>query len=451
MTKPIIRATVAVAATAVLAATLVGCSGGATDGKVTITVGNRPTASEKESRVFFDKQVKEFEKANPNITIKASEAKYDPTSFQAFLAGGKLPDVLQIPFTDIQEMISQKEVADVTDQLKATGVDKELSATLLPIGQDSSKHTYGIPVSAYTLGLIYNRDLFTKAGLDPDKPPTTWDEVRADAKKITDATGVPGYSQMATENTGGWMFTGISYSYGGRIENAGGTKAVFDDTQSEEALQALHDMRWVDHSVGENALFNYDGINQAFGTEKLGMFVGGADMYWASVVNNKMNKEHFAITGMPQAGGQKNGTLLGGAVEIVNPKASDAEKLAAVKWVDWFYLRQFHDKKIAVDNTKATAAAGGAAGLPGLPILSDSAQAQYNAWIKPYATVPLSNFEPYLSTVKDIPLIPEPKAKAQDVYAALDSVIQAVLSDQGSDIKKLLTDAQSQVDAKLSR
>ena len=71
--------------------------------------------------------------------------------------------------------------------------------------QDANGHIFGLPRQAYGIGLQYNRDLFTQAGLDPDKPPTTWDEVRADAKAIADKTGQAGYVQMSQSNTGGWQ------------------------------------------------------------------------------------------------------------------------------------------------------------------------------------------------------------------------------------------------------
>ena len=55
--------------------------------------------------------------------------------------------------------------------------------------------------------LHYNRDLFTQAGLDPDKPPTTWDEVRAAAKQIADEDRRGRLRPDGQDNTGGWQLT----------------------------------------------------------------------------------------------------------------------------------------------------------------------------------------------------------------------------------------------------
>jgi hypothetical protein len=59
--------------------------------------------------------------------------------------------------------------------------------------------------------------------------------------------------------------------------------------------------------------------------------------------------------------------------------------------------------------------------------------------------VPRENYELYLSTVETVPIVPEPAVKAQEVYAALDVVVQAVLSREDADIDSLLSEAQSAV------
>ena len=60
-------------------------------------------------------------------------------------------------------------------------------------GTDSKKQIVAIPTAAYAQALTYNRQLFSEAGLNPNKPPTTWAQVEADAKQIT-----PGQARQAT-------------------------------------------------------------------------------------------------------------------------------------------------------------------------------------------------------------------------------------------------------------
>ena len=100
---------------------------------------------------------------------------------------------------------------------------------------------------------------------------------------------------------------------------------------------------------------------------------------------------------------------------------------------------------------KAASDQGLPVGLPGLPVLKNDTYQEYLGWVADYVNVPLENFAPYTDTVNTIKLTPEPTSKAQEVYAALDSVVQAVLTDENADIDKLLADATTNVDALLGR
>ena len=109
-------------------------------------------------------------------------------------------------------------MADITAEVQALPYAADFNPNVLSVAQDAAGNIYGVPIAAYGIGLHYNRQLFEEAGLDPDKPPTTWDEVRADAKAIADATGQAGYAQMTQNNTGGWMLTSLSDAFGGRLQ-----------------------------------------------------------------------------------------------------------------------------------------------------------------------------------------------------------------------------------------
>ncbi|MFC4243414.1 extracellular solute-binding protein [Gryllotalpicola reticulitermitis] len=442
-------ATIALIGTA-LAACSSGGSGSASTSKVTITIGDRPPSSQKAAQKLYDSEVTAFEKKYPDITLKPTETIWNTTTFQALVAGGNLPDVLQVPFTEPQKLIANGQIADITEALKKTGLDAKLNPATLKIGQDAKGNTYGIPTSAYAVGLVYNRSLFTKAGLDPNKPPTTWDEVRADAKIIKDKTGTPGFGQLASQNFGGWMFTGATYSYGGSLENAKGTKATFDAEPAKQALANLQAMRWTDDSVDHNALYNYDTINKAFASGSFAMFVAPPSWYSMAVTTDGMSPSDYGAGPMPQANGT-NATLTGGNVQIVNPKATEPEKEAAVKWINFYYLTQYTDQSAAVAAAKAGAASNNPVGLPDITVVGKDEYNQYEKWIKPYVNVPLSNFAPFATASAKLKDLAEPTNQAQQVYASLDTVIQTVLTNKNANIDKLLSTASANVDSLLSR
>jgi multiple sugar transport system substrate-binding protein len=458
MYRPPLRSTAALTTSLVLLAGLVACSSApssssGTSGsseQLTITVGDRPSSSDPENRAQYDQKVADFEKANPDLKLDPVETIWDATTFQAQAAGGQLPDVLNVPFTEPQGMIARKQAADLTKALKDDGLLDELNPTVLKIAQDQTGNVYAVPTAAYSIGLVYNRDLFAKAGLDPDKPPASWDEVRADAQKIAAATGQAGYAQMTTNNTGGWMFTAQTYAFGGSIENQDGTKAAFDDAPSKAALQALHDMKWVDKSMGRAVLYDMDGIQKAFAAGKIGMYLSAPDVYRTLVVTNGLKASSFGIAPMPQQGGD-HGSLSGGSVQIVSPSTTDAEKAAAIKWIKFAYLNKYVSQDAAVKSAKNGVAAKQPVGVPGLPVVAADRYSTYQSWIKPYVNVPLANFAPYTKVAAGQQIIPEPPVKAQEVYAALDPVVQTVLGNEKADIAGLLTKAAATVNAKLGR
>ena len=132
------------------------------------------------------------------------------------------------------------QIADLQSYLGQRSYAEDFNPNLLAYGQGQDGHVYAIPAkSIYAVGLHYNRDLFTQAGLDPDKPPTSWDEVRTAAKAIAQATGQAGFAQMAQSNTGGWQLTVDTYARGGRVESADGKTATLNNPQTKAALGIL--------------------------------------------------------------------------------------------------------------------------------------------------------------------------------------------------------------------
>lgn len=444
------------AALTTAAIALSGCSvpneAAAPDGPVTIKVGDYPSADQAAARATFDKRVAVFEEENPDIDIEPVETVWDAQTFQANVAGGTLPDVLKVPFTEIQSLIQRGQVADITEALAEADFADTINPQTALVAQDAEGRQFGVPVLPYAIGLFYNRDLFVQAGLDPDAPPTTWDEVVEASKTIADATGVAGYAQMTTENTGGWMLTAQVYSMGGAIENAEGTKATFDDDATRQALEYLQQMRWEDNSMGSNFLYNMNDIAKDFAAGKVAMFLSvPSASYGNSVSNFGMARESIGLAPVPSGPGYDDQVLAGGSVEVVSPKASEAQKAAAVRWINYFDLQTYSDEETAVTAAKATSADGGNVGIPRISPVAPELYEQYIGWIEEYINVPQENVAPYNENLADVELKTEPVTSAQEVYALLDTVVQQVLTDESADIPTLLTEAQEQAQAKIDR
>ena len=339
---------------------------------VTISVSNLPPGTESGAREAFLERVDQFEALNPNIHVEPSEYEWDVATFAANLAGGTMPTVFQMAFTDIG-VVERGQVADITAEVEALPYAADFNPNVLSVAQDAAGNIYGVPIAAYGIGLHYNRQLFEEAGLDPDKPPTTWDEVRDDAKAIADATGQAGYAQMTQNNTGGWMLTTLSYAFGGRLQtlNDDGVDVTIDNPGTTEALEYLQSLRWDDNSMGSNFLLDWGTINQAFAGGQVGMYMGGSDVYNSLVTENEIDPDTYGLTVLPLEGADA-GVLAGGTIASVVADATDAERDAAVKWIDFFYMAKLTDQDAAVADAEALVANDAPVGTPALPIFSPS-------------------------------------------------------------------------------
>lgn len=449
------RARLAVSLTAVGALALSALAGCAAqepvDESIDLVIGNRPAATEEARRALFDAMVEEFSAAHPDYNVSSTEDGWDAQTFAARLAAGDLPTVTGVPFTEITGLIDRGQVADVTEAVADTGVIELLNPQILDIVTEDGQY-YGIPTSAYAMGLVYNRAIFEAAGLDPDAPPLTWDEVRETAKVITEKTGQYGFAQVTTENQGGWVLGAQIISRGGALVNDAGTEPAFDSEEATASLELLHDMRWVDGTLSPNGLMGVNDLAQAFSAGQIGMFALMSDAYQPLTELLGFPSADFGFGPMPTgAAGESPITLSGGNIDIVRPDASPAEVKAAVEWIAFAQLGKFQTEEAARAHAEALVAQGSAAAVPGLPVVTAEIYEQYLEWIADINTVPVANFLPYLDRVAEQRVEAEPPTKGQDIYATLDPVVQAVITDESADIAALLSAASDTVSALLGR
>ncbi|GAA4736962.1 extracellular solute-binding protein [Isoptericola chiayiensis] len=397
-------------------------------------------------------RVDEFESEHPNVTVETQEYTWVGTTFAADLAGGTLPDVFTVPFTDGRGLIEREQIADISGLVAELPYSGEFNENVAVAGEAPDGGMWAVPIAAYGQGLHYNRSLFTEAGLDPDSPPTTWDEVRDAAATISEETGATGYAQMTASNTGGWILTTMVYAMGGRAEtvDAETVTATIDTPEYHQALEYLQQMRWDDDSMGDEFLHDWGTSHADFGAGKIGMFISGGGDYGNLVTQNAMNPDDYGVTVLPLEG-DDGAVLGGGTLAAVNAKATDAEQAAAVEWIDFFYMEKLTDPDAAVADARAVADQGQPVGAPILPVFDQATYDESQEWIADYINVPLEQFAPYSDNIYDQPLQPEPPASTQDLYAALDPVVQAVLTDENADVDALLADAEANVQNLIDR
>lgn len=432
----------------VLAVSAAGCGSGSTTepgGKVVVNINGQPPQTQAFDRKVFDEDVAEFEKLNQDIDLVPHEGFMDPKTFSAKLAGGQLEDVFYVYFTDPGALIARKQAADLTDYVQDVPHYGDIKQELKDVFTVGGK-VYGLPTANYTMGLLYSRANFTKAGLNPDQPPKTWDEVRAAAKKLKDA-GVTGFAEYSKSNQGGWHFTTWMKSVGGDIAKKDGDtyKADFNNDKGREVLRRLKEMRWDDNSMGEKQLLEIGDVQNMMGAGQLGMYLAAPDNVAAIVNQFKGKYEDYGLAAIPE----QKGSLLGGEGYMVNPKASPEKIRAGLKWVQWKYL---NPDRLEL-NLQRYKDRGQPVGLP-IPPIADiwtgEPRRQQEELKGKYATMPVRNFQAYVDGSEQTKGTLEPP-QAQQVYAILDNVVQATLTNRDADHAALLKDAETKVNAVLAQ
>jgi multiple sugar transport system substrate-binding protein len=437
------KAAVAAAVGMALAAT--GCSSShsgtptaASTGPVTITVGCEPPTTQKAQRQMFLDDISAFEKLNPNITVKGDDANPcdDPSKFTAQLAAGTEDNVFYTYFTDAQNVISSGQAADIQQYVSQIANYSSILPGLQAVYKNNGAgDLYGIPVNNYSEGLVYNKTLFQKAGITT--PPATWDEVEADAKKISAlGPGYVGYVDLSAQNTGGWHFAAEVFSRGGQMVTGTGdnAKAAFDDANGLAVLQMLHQMRFVDNDMGTKQGLAWSDPQQLMAGGKLGMYMGAPDT--VTNMHSTYNTPYDNIAMAPLPGtSAPTATLLGGDGYMFNKKDTPAQIQAGIKFLNYEFLTP---GKGQFDYTR-TAQQGQPVGLPEPDLFTSGSAADQQASTdeSSSANLPVANFSSYAQALGTMKLEIEPP-QAQAIYAQGDKMMYAVLTNPNANLQQLL-------------
>ena len=203
----------------------------------------------------------------------------------------------------------------------------------------AGKTLYGLPTSNYTQGLIYNRKLFSEAGLNPNDPPTTWAEVETDATAIAKlGNGIEGWGDYSAGNNGGWHFSSYMDALGGSMVNTttAPPTANFDNADGLAILEALHTLRFTDNAMSPTQGLAWGTLQQQFAAGKLGMYIAAPDdIYNVIVPSDKGNLSDIGMGPLPSLTGTPAGSLSGGNDYVFAKKDTPAQIEAGIKWIDF--------------------------------------------------------------------------------------------------------------------
>lgn len=242
-----------------------------------------------------------FEKTHPNITVtlepEASTAEGAISGqVQQDAIAGQVPDVVQIPFGEMLNLVHSFNGVNLTKVIGATSLAAEwggpnpYAPAITKLGLING-NVYAIPWTLSTPLLFYNADLFKAAGLDPANPPTTWPQVNRYAqaiKKVPGASGIVDACIGAASGGIDWCLQSMIFSASGTVMNPKRTATTFDNPQlitAMKALQSLGASGAIDNLTTAQAI-------QAWGAGKLGMILNTSALQ-ASLI--RANGGHFQM------------------------------------------------------------------------------------------------------------------------------------------------------------
>jgi multiple sugar transport system substrate-binding protein len=267
-------AALAAGALLALAACSTTASPGAADaapGSTTITFSSYNYGTQGAAGTGTSKLLDRFAELHPEITVQpqAVAAADVLTKTKAAVAAGSPPDVVQMGYSKLAESFgtlpvqSLESVAGDEWESSVEGIDEAFLTT-----GTSDGAVRALPYTVSVPTLFYNADLFRDAGLDPEAPPATIEEVRSTARAIVDAGHRGVYFGIVDSAKSDYVTQSVINSAGGSLVTADGGVGL-DSPEAVAGLQAVQDLTTdgLQPAVGlEDALADFAGGN-------LGMFV----------------------------------------------------------------------------------------------------------------------------------------------------------------------------------
>ena len=308
-----------------------------------------------------EKLVADFEKANPDIKVNLQFNPYGGLQGKVLIAlkSGAPPDIIEIQTYWISPYVATGTLQDVGDVIFKRVPKEDFVPAALAAATVGGK-TYGMPFQAEALAMLYRKDLFREAGLDPNKPPQTWDDMIAASKKLTytAANGQQRYGYGIVgggpEGVGNALYRSMPYMWmnGGGVLSRDEKQVILNTPASVAAVKFYTDM-YTTLKVSPPSTLQNDGLQlrRLFEAGTIAMYQGTPtelDRFKTEAPNME-----YGVATVPHPAGKPTASVLGSWAFIV-PKAGK-NKADALKFLSWltdpaivgYYTRTFPAMKTA--------------------------------------------------------------------------------------------------------
>lgn len=323
--------------------TLAGCGGGDdsasgpaagnggkeyTGPKVDLKLWNGFTGGDGE---IFKTLVNQFNTEHKNIAVSVATYQWEDyyNKLPGAASSGNGPDIAVMHMDQLATFAARGVISELDDVAKNLELaEGDFAPTVWKGGLYNNKR-YGIPLDMHPLGFYYNKSVMQKAGLDPNKPPTTKDDYVAALTELKKA-GIQGFWVSPFQFTGGMTFYSLLNQWGATLFDAEVAKATFNSDPAVEACTWLVDMikqgfspanvgqdaDYLSFKSGKNA-FTWNGIWQINDLKK------SPDVQWG-------------VAPLPQIGSKPAAWANSHNFTIVKQRANDANKVSGAKvFINW--------------------------------------------------------------------------------------------------------------------
>lgn len=278
----------------------------------------------------------DFERENPDIKVEMQVLSwaYGFDKIVTAIAAGNAPDVCELGSTWVPKFSSAGVLLDVTEEAEKI---KDQYLLWEPITYEG--RIYGFPWLVGTRALFYNKDLFIKAGLDPNKPPQTWSQLLEYSKKINALDkGIYGFGIFVGESYSPWQqFLPFVWSNGGEVLSGDYKECLLNSPQVIEALDFYNKLK--EFSLRDRQAE----VDRAFSEGRVGTHISGAWNLLTFPLNNP--KLNFGVALVPRSDSPAgfHASFAGGEVLVINKKTPHID--AAIK-LSKFIIREENSMKL---------------------------------------------------------------------------------------------------------
>lgn len=311
-------------------------SGGASaDGKVEITFWHAMGGVNGEATEAI---VKAFNESQDQIVVKSEyQGTYDDmiTKLKATMQSGGMPDVCQMYDIGTKFMADSGYAVPVEDMFASTSFDPSCVMDIITSYYTVNGKQMAMPFNVSTPMLYYNKDVFKAAGLDPEKPPKTFDEIMEYSKTIVESGAAPvGFSQAIY----GWFFeqqiAGQGKFYANNENGRKEAATAVDFDQNGAGLKIFETWKkLLDSGYAANYGSTTADTQTAFFAGQSAIIVEST-----AILKNATNSSDFEIgTGyFPKIeDSAEGGVIIGGASLWMMDNKDDAKKDAAWKFIEF--------------------------------------------------------------------------------------------------------------------